>query len=81
MELGIDAFSPENIVQQVEPLRLLLEARQRLADLKTKMVSNDKLEAVLQRIIKEADQRHREAATLASAASVAPAETTPEQED
>ena len=58
----MDDFEPENVVKQVEPLRLLLEARQKLADLKTKVVSNDKLDNVLQRIIQETDERKRKAA-------------------
>ena len=40
----IDDFEPEQVVQQVEPLRKLLEARQRLTDLLAKMDGNDKLE-------------------------------------
>src|SRR5262252_6557031 len=31
----LDDFEPENVVRQVEPLRKLLEARQRLTDLKS----------------------------------------------
>jgi type VI secretion system protein ImpB len=48
---SVDDFEPENVVNKIEPLRLLLEARQRLADLKTKVVSNDRLDVVLQRIL------------------------------
>jgi type VI secretion system protein ImpB len=44
-------FSPENVVQQVEPLRKLLEARQQLEALKTKMDGNDKLVGMLEQVL------------------------------
>ena len=53
---NIDDFEPENVVRQVEPLRKLLEARQRLADLKTKIISNDRLDGLLQQIIHDTDK-------------------------
>ena len=48
---SLDDFHPENVVQQVEPLRKLIAARQRLSDLLSKMDGNDKLNDVLQEII------------------------------
>ncbi len=39
----MDDFRPEAVVEQVEPLRRLLEARTRLSDLRAKMASNEKL--------------------------------------
>jgi type VI secretion system protein ImpB len=53
---SIEDFEPTNVVRQVESLRKLLEARQRLAELKSKIVSNDRLEGLLQRIIHDTDQ-------------------------
>lgn len=44
---SLDDFSPEAVVQQVEPLRKLLEARTKLSDLRNKLAGNDKLEDVL----------------------------------
>lgn len=44
---SIDDFRPESVVQQVEPLRKLLEARSKLADLRNKLAGNDKLEDLL----------------------------------
>lgn len=44
----IDDFRPEAVVQQVEPLRKLFEARQRLNDLISKLDGNDDLDALLQ---------------------------------
>jgi type VI secretion system protein ImpB len=56
---SLDDFEPTNVVNQVEPLRKLLEARQRLAELKSKIVTNDRLDSLLQRIINDADQLKR----------------------
>ena len=47
----ISDFEPEQVVKQVEPLRKLLEARDRLSDLVTKMDGNDKLEQLLQDVV------------------------------
>jgi type VI secretion system protein ImpB len=47
---SIDDFHPDNVVQQVEPLRKLVNARQRLSDLLSKMDGNDKLEGILNEI-------------------------------
>lgn len=47
----IDDFHPASIVQQVEPLRKLFEARQRLVDLFVKLDGNDELEALLQKVM------------------------------
>jgi type VI secretion system protein ImpB len=43
----IDDFRPESVVQQVEPLKKLLEARTKLADLRNKLAGNEKLEDIL----------------------------------
>src|SRR3982751_4599929 len=40
---SMDDFEPDPLVQQIEPLRKLVEARQRLSDLLSKMDGNDKL--------------------------------------
>ena len=47
---SMDDFHPDSVVQQVEPLRKLVEARQRLSDLLSKMDGNDKLETILNEI-------------------------------
>jgi type VI secretion system protein ImpB len=46
----IDDFEPVNVLKQVQPLRKLFEARQRLTDLLTKLDGNDELDALLQEI-------------------------------
>jgi type VI secretion system protein ImpB len=43
----MDDFRPEAVVQQVEPLRELVEIRTKLADLRNKMAGNDRLEDAL----------------------------------
>ena len=53
----IEDFEPDNIVQQVEPLRKLVEARQKLGDLRSKMDGNEKLESFLEEVIGNADKQ------------------------
>ena len=48
---SLDDFEPEQVVQQVEPLRKLVEARQKLRDLLSKIDGNDKLEELLQNVM------------------------------
>jgi type VI secretion system protein ImpB len=52
----IDDFRPEAVVQQVEPLRKLLEARTKLADLRNKMAGNEKLEDLLGEVLSNTEQ-------------------------
>ena len=53
----IEDFEPDRIVQQVEPLRKLVEARQKLSDLLSKMDGNEKLETMLEEVISSADKQ------------------------
>lgn len=48
---SIEDFEPDSLVQQVDPLRKLVEARKRLSDLLSKMDGNDKLEELLSEVI------------------------------
>ncbi|MFZ5522435.1 MAG: type VI secretion system contractile sheath small subunit [Pseudomonadota bacterium] len=48
---SIDDFRPEAVVQQVEPLRKLLEARTKLSDLRNKIAGNEKLEDILNDVL------------------------------
>lgn len=48
---SLEDFEPDRIVQQVEPLRRLVETRSRLSDLLSKMDGNDRLDELLQEII------------------------------
>jgi type VI secretion system protein ImpB len=47
----MDDFRPESIVEQVEPLRKLLEARTKLSDLRNKLAGNEKLEDLLGEVL------------------------------
>ncbi|MCP4672871.1 MAG: type VI secretion system contractile sheath small subunit [Desulfobacula sp.] len=50
---SMDDFHPEQIVQQVDPLRKLVDARGRLSELINKLDGNDKLDELLQDIISD----------------------------
>ena len=52
----MDDFSPLNVVKQVESLRKLFEARQRLNDLLAKLDGNDTLDLMLQGVVGNADE-------------------------
>jgi type VI secretion system protein ImpB len=47
----MDDFRPEAVVQQVAPLKGLLDARAKLADLRNKLAGNDKLEDLLNDVL------------------------------
>jgi len=53
---GMNDFRPEQIVQQVEPLRKLVEARERLTDLRNKISNSERLEDLLDEVLKNTDQ-------------------------
>ncbi|PJJ96068.1 type VI secretion system contractile sheath small subunit [Lysobacteraceae bacterium NML03-0222] len=53
---SMDDFRPEAVVQQVEPLRKLLESRSKLADLRNKLAGNEKLEDLLTEVLNNTDQ-------------------------
>jgi type VI secretion system protein ImpB len=48
---SLDDFEPVALVNQVDPLRKLLEARQRLTDLLAKLDGNDDLDRLLQEVV------------------------------
>ena len=54
---SIEDFEPDNIVQQVDPLRKLVEARRKLSDLRSKMDGNEKLENMLNDVISNTDKQ------------------------
>jgi type VI secretion system protein ImpB len=49
-------FRPEAIVQQVAPLKGLLEARTKLADLRNKLAGNDRLEDILSEVLSNTEK-------------------------
>lgn len=52
-------FRPENVVQQVDPLRKLVKARERLTELRNKISNNERLEDVLDEVLQNTDQVRR----------------------
>ena len=55
----MDDLKPASIVQQVEPLRKLYEARQRLNDLLSKLDGNDDLDGLLQDVATNTDDQKK----------------------
>jgi type VI secretion system protein ImpB len=49
-------FRPEAVVQQVAPLKGLLEARAKLADLRNKLAGNDRLEDILSEVLSNTEK-------------------------
>jgi type VI secretion system protein ImpB len=65
-QLGVDLrfssmadFEPQNIAQQVEPLRHLLELRRKLSNLRSSLYGNDKLDQLLQEVMHNQDSLNR----------------------
>jgi type VI secretion system protein ImpB len=54
---GMDDFHPDQVAQQIEPLRKLVEARRNLSDLLAKMDGNDKLGELLEDVLNNADSQ------------------------
>jgi type VI secretion system protein ImpB len=55
----MDDFEPAKVAQQVGPLRELLEMRQRLTQLMSKMEGNDKLEELLGQVLNNTEAAHK----------------------
>jgi type VI secretion system protein ImpB len=53
---SIEDFEPENVVDQVEPLRKLKEARNKLRDLMSKVDRSEDLENLLEQVLQNTDQ-------------------------
>lgn len=59
IELNFNAmadFEPANVAGQISPLRKLIEARQKLSDLRNKMFASERLEELLAEVIQSTDQ-------------------------
>jgi len=52
---SMDDFDPEAVVEQVEPLRKLMEARNQLRDLMSKADRSEELENVLEQVLQSSD--------------------------
>lgn len=53
----MDDFGPVEVMQQVAPLKKLLDARQRLRDLLTKLDGNDDLDTLLRSVVENTESR------------------------
>jgi type VI secretion system protein ImpB len=49
-------FAPDRVAQQVDPLRKLLELRQQLANLRSSLQGNDRLDDILQATLNDPDK-------------------------
>ena len=73
----MDDFAPARVAEQVQPLKELLDMRQRLTQLLTKMEGNDKLEKLLSDVMNDTEK----AMDLAKQLGIeAPASDTPKKE-
>jgi len=54
---SMDDFSPENIVRQIPVLKALLEQRENLKNLSSRLEGNDKLDELLQKVLSNSDTR------------------------
>jgi len=54
---SMDDFGPVAVVQQIEPLRKLFEARNRLRDLLTKLDGNDELDTILREVVASTEEQ------------------------
>src|SRR5438094_7834830 len=59
-------FEPGRIVEQVEPLKKLLETRDKLRDLLTKVDRSDQLEGLLEQILQDKDAMSKLSESLGS---------------
>ena len=64
---SMDDFSPARVVDQVEPLRKLMETRNKLRDLMTKVDRSEELEGLLEDVLQDQDKLNTLAQDLGSA--------------
>jgi type VI secretion system protein ImpB len=53
---SLEDFEPENLVRQIAPLNALLDARNKLRDLMTKVDRSEQLETLLEQILQNSDE-------------------------
>ena len=56
---SMEDFEPQNVVEQVEPLRKLLEIRRKLSNLRSSLYGNDRLESLLQEVVHNTDSLNK----------------------
>ncbi len=52
---SMDDFHPEQVAQQITPIRKLVEAREKLSNLLNKLDGNDRLDELLQEVVSSTD--------------------------
>jgi type VI secretion system protein ImpB len=65
---SMEDFEPGQVVKQVEPLRKLLETRDKLRDLLTKVDRSEDLENILEKVLQNTDQLQKLSSDLGVAA-------------
>ncbi len=75
---SMDDFEPAAVAKQIEPLRQLLETRDKLRDLLTKVDLSEDLEGVLEEVLENTDQLKKLSADLGISGS---GEQSPPKED
>ncbi len=73
---SMDDFHPERVAAQIDPLRKMVEARQKLSDLLNKLDGNDKLDELLQGVIASTESLQQ----VGKEAGVAQSEEKPDKE-
>lgn len=61
---SIEDFEPANVARQIEPLRKLLETRNELRDLLTKVDRSEDLESILDRVLQNSEELKAFSASL-----------------
>jgi type VI secretion system protein ImpB len=71
---SLDDFAPANVAKQVEPLRKLLETRDKLRDLLTKIDRSEDLENVLEEVLENTERLKQFSGELGLGGAASPAE-------
>jgi type VI secretion system protein ImpB len=77
----MDDFEPARVASQVAPLRELLDMRQRLTQLLSKMEGNDKLEQLLTEVMTNTEKALALAKQMGIEAAASPSETSKPEEN
>src|SRR5215469_10451213 len=56
---SMEDFEPQNVAEQVEPLRKLMELRRKLANLRSSLYGNDKLDKLLQQVLNDQEDLNK----------------------
>jgi len=56
---SMDDFEPGNVVEQIEPLKKLLDTRNKLRDLLTKADRSEELESLLEQVLQNTDDMEK----------------------